>query len=76
MKYVVALLSLVFALATAYVGYQFATVALTDKMASKGFVLQALPLLGGLALIVFALPVLWQCVVLMVAKPPAQAPAE
>jgi hypothetical protein len=68
MKPLVALLALVFALANAYVGYVLITAALTDKVASKGFVLQALPLLGGLALIVFALPLIWQCARLMVAR--------
>jgi TRAP-type C4-dicarboxylate transport system permease small subunit len=71
MKFVVALLSLVFALATAYVGYMFMTAAMTEKIAAKGFVLQSLPLLGGIALIIFALPLLWQCVALIVVKPRA-----
>jgi TRAP-type C4-dicarboxylate transport system permease small subunit len=69
MRFLVALLSLAFALATAYVGYLFVTIAMTDKMAAKGFMLQSLPLLGGLALIVFAIPLVWNCVALMVAKP-------
>jgi hypothetical protein len=68
MRQLVALLALVFALANAYVGYLFVTASLTEKMAAKGFVLQSLPLLGGLALIVFTLPLLWQCVSLAISR--------
>jgi hypothetical protein len=68
MKQLVALLALLFALANVYVGYLFVTAAMTEKMAAKGFVLQSLPLLGGLALIVFTLPLLWQCVSLAVSR--------
>jgi hypothetical protein len=71
LRFLVALLSLVLALATAYVGYLFVTTAMTDKMAAKGFMLQSLPLLGGLALIVFAIPLVWNCVALVVSKPRA-----
>jgi hypothetical protein len=68
MRPLVALLALIFAAANAYVGYLFVTAALTDKIANKGFVLQLLPLLGGLALIVFALPLVWQCVRLVFSR--------
>jgi hypothetical protein len=68
MKLLLAVLGLVFALLNVLVGYLFVAVALTDKMAAKGFVLQSLPLLGGVALILFALPVVWQSLALVVAR--------
>ena len=68
MRFLVALLALVFSALTAYVGYLFYLEALTDKMAHKGFVLQSLPLLGGLALILFCLPLLWQIFRLVTSK--------
>ena len=68
MRFLVALLALVFVALNVLVGYLFYHEALTDKMAHKGFVLQSLPLLGGVALIVFCLPLLWQIVRLVTAK--------
>jgi hypothetical protein len=67
-KFLVALLALVFIALNAYVGYLFFNEALTEKMAHKGFILQSLPLLGGIALIIFCLPVLWQIIRLITAK--------
>jgi hypothetical protein len=69
MRFLVALLALVFIALNATVGYLFFNEALTEKMAHKGFILQSLPLLGGIALVVFCLPVLWQIVRLVTAKP-------
>jgi hypothetical protein len=65
----VALLALVFAALNVWVGYFFVTTALTDKMAHKGFILQSLPLLGGIALIIFCLPLLWQAIRLVTVRP-------
>jgi hypothetical protein len=68
MKFLVALLALVFIALNALVGYLFFKEALTDKMVHKGFILQSLPLLGGVVLILFCLPVLWQIVRLITAR--------
>jgi hypothetical protein len=62
MKYVWALLAVVFLLLNLLVGFLFVREALTDKVAHKGLVLQALPLLGGAVLILFCLPLMWQAV--------------
>jgi hypothetical protein len=69
MRFLVALLAVVFALLNAYVGYLFFKEGLTDKMAHKGFLLQSLPLLGGLVLIIFCLPLLWNAFRLVTSKP-------
>ena len=69
MRYLVALLGLIFVVLNAWVGYLFVTTALTEKMAHKGFILQSLPLLGGVALVLFCLPLLWQSVRLVTARP-------
>ena len=68
MKVLVALLALVFVVLNAVVGYLFIHEALTEKMAHKGFVLQSLPLLGGIVLILFCLPLLMQAVRLLVVR--------
>jgi len=67
-KYLWAVLALAFLVLNAVVGYLFVREALTDKMAHKGFVLQSLPLLGGAALVLFCLPLLWQAVRLLTAR--------
>ena len=69
MRFLVALLALVFAALNAIVGYLFFHEAMTDKMVHKGFVLQSLPLLGGLVLILFCLPLLWNAFRLVTTKP-------
>jgi hypothetical protein len=69
MRFLVALLALVFAVLNALVGYTFFKEALTDKMVHKGFILQSLPLLGGLVLILFCLPLLWNAFRLVTSKP-------
>ncbi|HEY3063893.1 MAG TPA: hypothetical protein VGL99_33400 [Chloroflexota bacterium] len=69
MRFLVALLALAFVAANAVVGYLFFKEALTDKMVHKGFILQSLPLLGGVVLILFCLPVLWQIFRLVTARP-------
>jgi len=68
MKYLWALLAIVFLAFNALVGYLFVKEALTEKMAHKGFMLQSLPLLGGAVLILFCLPVLWQAARLLTAR--------
>jgi len=68
-RFLVALLALLFIVGNALVGYLFFKEALTDKMVHKGFILQSLPLLGGVVLILFCLPVLWQIFRLLTAKP-------
>jgi len=69
MRFLVALLALVFPILNAIVGYLFFHEAMTDKMVHKGFVLQSLPLLGGLVLILFCLPLLWNAFRLVTSKP-------
>ena len=68
MKYLWALLALLYALLSIYVGYLFVISAVGAKLSQKGALLQAPPLLGGLALIVLALPLLWNCLRLVTAR--------
>jgi hypothetical protein len=68
-KYLWALLGLIWALLSIYVGYLFVTSAL-GRLAQKGAMLQAPPLLGGIALILLALPLIWNCVRLATARMP------
>jgi hypothetical protein len=67
-KYVWALLGLLYALLSIYVGYLFITSAVGAKLSQKGALLQAPPLLGGVALIVLALPLIWNCARLVTAR--------
>jgi hypothetical protein len=66
-KYLWALLGLIWALLSIYVGYLFVTNAL-GRLSQKGVMLQAPPLLGGIALILLALPLIWNCVRLATVK--------
>lgn len=59
MKYLWALLGLLYALLSIYVGYLFIISATGEKLSQKGLLLQAPPLLGGLALIVLSIPLIW-----------------
>jgi hypothetical protein len=68
MRLVFSILVLAFLALNFLVGFLFVRESLTDKMAHKGIVLQALPLLGGLALILFCLPLLVNAVRLLVAR--------
>jgi hypothetical protein len=70
MKALWAIIAFLFALANAYVGYLFVTMALADKTVHKGVVQQSLPFLGGIALILFAFALAWQCVRLLTARTP------
>jgi hypothetical protein len=68
MRVLWALLAIAWLAGNALVGVLFVREALTEKMAHKGFLLQSLPLLGGAALVVFCLPLLWQAFRLLTAR--------
>jgi hypothetical protein len=68
MKYLWALLGLVYALLNIYVGYLFVTAATGAKLSQKGILLQAPPLLGGLALALLAVPLIWNALRLATSK--------
>lgn len=67
MKYVWALLGLLYAVLSIYVGYLFITSATGARLSQKAL-LQVPPLLGGIALIILALPLLWNCLRLVTAR--------
>jgi hypothetical protein len=69
MKFLWALLGLLYALLNIYVGYIFVTAAMGHGLSQKGLLLQAPPFLGGIALAVLALPLIWNCARLVVARP-------
>jgi hypothetical protein len=69
-KYVWALVALLYALLNIYVGYVLVTAGTGAKLAQKGILLQAPPVLGGIALVVLALPLIWNCLRLATAKTP------
>ncbi len=71
MKYLWAILGLLYALLSIYVGYLFITSAIGLKLAQKGLLLQAPPFLGGIALAVLAIPLIWNCVRLVTSRPQA-----
>jgi hypothetical protein len=68
MKYIWALLGLLYALLSIYVGYLFVTAAIGPKLSQKGILLQAPPLLGGIALALLALPLIWNSLRLATAQ--------
>lgn len=70
MKYLWALIGLLYALLNLYVGYLLFTAGTGAKLAQKGFLLQAPPVLGGIALAVLALPLIWNAVRLATARTP------
>ena len=70
MKYVWALLGLLYALLNIYVGYLLFTAGVGAKLAQKGVMLQAPPVLGGIALAVLALPLIWNSLRLATARTP------
>jgi hypothetical protein len=51
-----------------YVGYLFVTAAIGPKLSQKGILLQAPPLLGGIALALLALPLIWNSLRLATAQ--------
>jgi hypothetical protein len=69
-KYLWALIGLLYALLNIYVGYIFFTAATGHGLSQKGILLQAPPFLGGIGLAVLALPLIWNCVRLATAKSP------
>ncbi|MBV9577871.1 MAG: hypothetical protein JO057_04695 [Chloroflexi bacterium] len=68
MKYVWAVLAVLYALLSIYVGYLFVVSATGEKLGQKGFLLQAAPLFGGIALILLSLPLIWNAMRLVTAK--------
>ena len=70
MKYLWALLGLLYALLNIYVGYLLFTAGVGAKLAQKGLMLQAPPVLGGIALAVLALPLIWNSLRLATARTP------
>jgi hypothetical protein len=69
-KYLWALLGALYALLAIYVGYLFFTAGIGAKLLQKGIYLQAPPILGGIALVLLAIPLLWNCVRLVTARTP------
>lgn len=68
MKFLWAIAGILFALLCLYSGYLFFTAGISAKLSQKGIYLQGPPILGGIALILLALPLLWNCVRLMTAR--------
>lgn len=68
MKLVWAVVGILFAALNIYVGYLLFTAGIGAKLMQKGIYLQAPPILGGLALAILALPLLWNCVRLVTAR--------
>jgi hypothetical protein len=60
-KYLWSLLGLLYALLSIFVGYLFITSAAGARLTQKGLLLDVAPLFGGLALVVLALPLAWNC---------------
>ena len=69
MKYLWALIGLLYGLLNIYVGYLFVTAAIGHGLSQKGILLQAPPFLGGIGLAVLALPLIWNCVRLVSTRP-------
>ena len=59
MKFLWVLIGLLYALLNLYVGYLFVTAGTGARLSQKGILLQAPPVLGGIALVVLALPLVW-----------------
>ena len=71
MKFVWALIGLLYALLNIYVGYLFVTAAMGLGLSQKGLLLQAPPFLGGIGLAVLALPLIWNVVRLVTFRAPS-----
>jgi hypothetical protein len=69
-RYLWALVGLLFAVLNIYVAYLFVTAGTGAKLAQKGLLLQAPPILGGIALALLALPLIWNCIRLATARTP------
>jgi hypothetical protein len=70
-KYLWALIGLLYALLSIYVVYLFFTSGTGAKLAQKGLLLQGPPILGGIALIIVAIPLIWNCIRLVTARAPS-----
>ena len=70
MRYLWAVLGLLYALLAIYVGYLFFTSGVGAKLMQKGIYLQAPPILGGIALVILAIPLIWNCIRLATARIP------
>ncbi len=68
MRYPWALIGLLYALVNIYTGYLLFSAGTSAKLAQKGIMLQAPPVLGGIALAVLALPLIWNSVRLATTK--------
>ncbi|GAC1312884.1 MAG: hypothetical protein NVSMB2_00010 [Chloroflexota bacterium] len=68
MRVVWALIGILFGLLCIYAGYLFFTAGIGAKLLQKGIYLQAPPILGGLALMILALPLIWNCVRLLTVR--------
>ncbi len=70
MKYLWAVIGLLFALLNIYVGYVLFAAGTGVRLSQKGLLLQAPPVLGGIALAILALPLLWNSIRLATARAP------
>jgi hypothetical protein len=68
MKYLWALIGLLYAVLNLYVGYLLVIAGTGPKLSQKGLMLTAPPVLGGIALAVLAIPLLWNCLRLATAR--------
>ena len=68
MKFVWALIGILFGLLCMYTGYLLFTAGIGAKLLQKGIYLQAPPILGGIALVVLGVPLIWNCVRLATAR--------
>jgi hypothetical protein len=68
MNIVVAVLGLVWAAGNLLVAYEFITSAFGERMVRTGPLEQALPLLGGIAIGLFAVFLIWNCARLVLAS--------
>jgi hypothetical protein len=73
MKYLWALIGVVWALMSIWVGVLFMMQATGVRLSQKGLLLQLPPFLGGLALIILALPLIWNGIRLATARTPPAA---
>jgi hypothetical protein len=67
-RYLWAILGLLYAVLNIYVGYLLVTAGTGAKLSQKGLLLQAPPVLGGIALALLALPLIWNCLRLATAR--------
>ncbi len=68
MRQVVALLGLLWAAGNLLVAYLFVSSGLAEKTAAKGFGQQALLVVGGLVVGLFAALLVWRCVALAMSR--------